>query len=136
MTRLGKHQSPITISSVKSIRPPVSLLPVKVRLVTSTSRESSFHGRPPAVALIGNIPITGLSTRNNSAICGAILSGHIGRAAVSYFHPEFSFSSRSGQHDERRDLLHYTGPVLSSWPVEAKNGSCGPTIFFENEGPN
>ena len=28
-------------------------------------------------ALIGNIPITGLSTRNNSAICGAILFSHL-----------------------------------------------------------
>ena len=66
-------------------------------------------------ALIGNVPITGLSIRNNSAICGAILSSHIGRGAVSYFHLEFSFSSRSGQHDERRDLLHYTCSFYRGW---------------------
>lgn len=98
-----------------------TLLRITLTCSTCHIRTRIVISRPPAnVALIGNIPISGLSTRNNSAICGAILSGHIGRPAVSYFHPEFSFSSRSGQHDERRDLLRYNQPSFIVEKLEAR----------------
>lgn len=96
-------------------------------LITSaTRRMNHYFTLVCEAALIGNIPITGLSTRNNSAICGAILSSHIGQRTVSYFHLEFSFSSRSGQHDERCDLLHYTRSFYRGhWIAEESSSGSG-----------
>ena len=111
---IGKKLFLKSISSVKSRfpreihAPGLSYLKKLTCHIRYASHESSFYSRLWSCINWQHSNYRIIYSKQLGNLRCNFIQSFIGQRTVSYFHLEFSFSSRSGQHDERCDLLHYT----------------------------